>query len=108
MRAGKLRELVELQQRTAATGSMGGKTTSWARVTDVWAQFEPVTGGDGIAQGAQRTVTRYKVTIRYRPIDPAEHRLVWNGVAYGILSALPDERRTYVIIDAEAGRGSSG
>lgn len=107
MRGGQLRERCEIQALTVGTDSVGGKTKTWAKLTEVWSRWEPTGGAEGEVQGNERTTEDYTVTIRYRAgITAAGNRLLWLGRVFKINSALPDERRESVVMRASAGDGS--
>lgn len=113
MRSGQMRERVDLQGATRGTDAIGSKTTTWAHVRYLWSRWEPIIIGstDGLTQGARREVERYTVTVRYSassPIRPGDHRLVWNGKPFAILSAPPSEKRDSVTLTVESGTGASG
>lgn len=89
MRAGLLRDIIEIQRATITNGATGQQLTTWATITTAWARVKPVRSEDTEAQ------TTYTVTLRYNPALLGTDRLVWSGQTLNIFGQpVHDERRT--------------
>ena len=104
LRAGDLRQRVDIQEVTETSVPGGGKSKVWNTVATTWAQVLPLTGGEAFAQGIARSTQFYKVVIRYRPGVTPRNRLVWNGIPLNIRTvADPDGTREALEMKAESG-----
>lgn len=85
MRAGKLKHLVQLQQRsTTRDPNIGSEIVGWADVATVWAGFEPIRGREYYTAKQEHAETVARFTIRYRSDVVAEMRIVFQGKYYDI------------------------
>ena len=100
MSAGQLRHLVELQTRVDVVDEIGQPSTSWLTTASVWADIRYQTGLSVIKSGADVSVVRVSVRMRYRAIN-AGQRIVHEGVVFNIEAVQPDVRRAYVDCVAE-------
>lgn len=106
LRAGKLREKIDIQAVIQLADGAGGTTKTWASFAlAVPAHFEPVTGGETFALGVARSTQFYKVTIRWRGDVTPRNRIWWQGRALNIRTAAdPDDgRREKLVMMAESG-----
>jgi SPP1 family predicted phage head-tail adaptor len=106
MNAGSLTEKVTIQQEVRAANGQGGFTTSWSDVETaprVSANIVGMSGDEAISAGVERSVTRWRVTIRRRPEVSPRHRLLWNGLVLNIVSAmpLPNDPRAFTLMVCE-------
>lgn len=79
--ASRMKHLVTLQQPTLTADGAGGFTTSWSDVATLWAEIAEVAGapyfGKEYSEGrAVRSLTRYRITLRYRTGITSEMRMV--------------------------------
>jgi SPP1 family predicted phage head-tail adaptor len=79
--ASRMKHLVVLQKPLQTADGAGGFTTAWEDVATLWAEIAAVAGapyfGKEYAEGrAVRSLTRYKVTMRYRAGVATDMRLV--------------------------------
>lgn len=96
MRAGELRQRVQIQRKTTGQGSLGQPSTSWQVLTDVWADIRHLSGMEGIKAGAITSTVQASCRLRWRDdVTPAD-RIAINGTAYNIEAVLPDTRRQFV------------
>lgn len=93
MQAGRLRHYVTLERLELVPDGGGGYSEQWVPVAAEWASIEGISGREFIAAQAVQAETTYRVTMRYRAIDPA-WRLVSDGLTYGIEAVLPNNDRT--------------
>lgn len=88
MRAGKLRQRVELQDRTVTQGSYGEAQVTYSTLDTVWAAVEPLQGREFIeGQQLQAEVTT-RIRIRYRDGIAPEMRVVHGTHTYDIVSVI--------------------
>jgi SPP1 family predicted phage head-tail adaptor len=95
MSAGQLRHLVELQSKVATQDELGQPSTSWLTTASVWADIRYQNGLSSIKSGADVSVVKVSIRMRYRSVN-AGQRITHDGVAFNIESVLPDARRAYV------------
>jgi SPP1 family predicted phage head-tail adaptor len=95
MSAGQLRHLVALQSQVATFDDIGQPSTSWLTVASVWADIRYQTGLSAIKSGADVSVVRASIRMRYRAVN-AGQRVLFEGVAFNIEAVQPDVRRAYV------------
>ena len=98
--AGQLRHRVELQTQVATQDALGQPSTSWLTTATVWADIRYQTGLSAIKSGADISVVRASIRMRYRPIN-AGQRVTHDGTVFNIEAVQPDVRRAYVDCVAE-------
>lgn len=92
--AGRLDQRVEVQQCVKTRQDDGSYATTWTKRADAWAQIEPLGGREDVTADAVRSVTDYRVTIRYIADLALTDRITWNGRELYITSAvMPDGKR---------------
>ncbi|WP_310474099.1 phage head closure protein [Sandarakinorhabdus sp.] len=103
--AGRLRNRVVIEAPAHTPDGAAGRRTAWRRVASVAAEVLPLAGNDALEDLVVRTAQAYRVTIRWRAGIDTRHRLVWNGLALKINSAVdPDQRRERLQMACEAGQ----
>lgn len=107
------RERVTIQHEARAPNGQGGFTTTWTDALvapKVAAEIVGLSGDEAIAAGVERSVTRWRVTIRRRDDVSPRNRLLWNGLALNIVSAmpLPKDPRFYTLLICESGLSADG
>lgn len=109
MRLGNLRERVELQAEVRVANGQGGFDRSWAKVAggDLRAAIEGQSGQEAMTAGVERSVTRWRVTIRAAKATP-KNRLIWKStdgdIVMDIVSAMPDTKnRGFQLLLCESG-----
>lgn len=100
MSAGQLRHYCELQSQVATQDEIGQPSTSWLTTASVWADIRYQTGVSAIKSGADVSVVKVSIRMRYRAIN-AGQRVLHNGVVFNIEAVMPDARRAYVDCVAE-------
>lgn len=105
MRAGQLRERVEIQRRTATRNSFNEPIEIWVAAGTVWAEVnfemgreEPI-AQQVVAGHAARFIMRTNILSRSLA---ATDRLIWNGQAWDIFSVIPSARRDSIEARASA------
>lgn len=89
--AGRLRELVSVEEETRLPNGQGGYTTAWSEVAAPRAEIIGLTGDESINAAVERSVQRWRVTMRARLLT-TKHRLIWNDIQLDIKSVVPDPR----------------
>ena len=94
MNAGKLRNLIRIEQKSfaAPSGSSGEMTGSWTLLQNQYAAIHPLSGKElAFAQSVTQTAT-YKITTRYVAalvgVEPVNFRVVWNGRLFAVNAIL--------------------
>ncbi|HUU35193.1 MAG TPA: phage head closure protein [Vicinamibacterales bacterium] len=88
MRAGRLRQRVEIQQRIETRDEMGGVSEAWETVAMRWASIEPLQGRE--LMEAQQIASRVTMQVRmryYEGLSP-KHRLIWRAGDGGVRKTL--------------------
>lgn len=101
MSAGQLRHRVELQSQVATVDDIGQPSTSWLTTATVWADVRYQTGLETIKSGADVSVVRASIRMRYRPVNAAQ-RVVYGSTVFNVLAVQPDVRKAYVDLVCEA------
>ena len=90
MQGGTLKHRIQFQQRPAGRDA-AGQPLAWANVGNpVWADVEPQSGGQTIKGGAETSIVRTLITIRYRADVSAALRIVHGADIYKVLSVHQD------------------
>jgi SPP1 family predicted phage head-tail adaptor len=105
MRAGELRNRIQLQAEVVSRAADGEERRSWATVARVWAAVEPATGSERWTQGLdQRLVERMaRIRIRYRAGITEKMQIVFGMRTFDIQSVAEtrSERRELVLTCVE-------
>jgi SPP1 family predicted phage head-tail adaptor len=107
--AGKLRERVTFQKRSAqADDGYGNTLTAFADVMTVWAGVAPLRGGEEIMAARLQGTQPVVITVRYSSQTVAvtpEWRAVdaRTGTVYNIRTAVADARKAQIDMICEAG-----
>jgi SPP1 family predicted phage head-tail adaptor len=104
MRAGRLRNRVQIQTATETRDAHGGTVLAWATATTHWGDVQPLTGREFFqAQQVSSDVT-HKITLRYyRSVLNPTQRLIHDGRVFNIRSVqeIDERRRTFTVMCAE-------
>ena len=106
VRAGQLSRQIELQ-RPGATLDADGQPSGWKTVTKVWADIRFVSGIESVRGGADVSLRKASVRIRYRAgIDASMRAIGPDGTPYRIVGVLPDlAAREYMDLVCEVVNG---
>ena len=103
-----MRGLVTLQERVLTENPYGEAVESWQDVTDMCCSMEPLKGqeffkGSDLPQKVAEIDSRIRIRYR-RGLDPANHRIVYDGVVYDLVAVIPDRnrRQTQLMVKATA------
>ncbi len=101
MNLGKLDRLITLRQPAPAPANPyggEGQQSTFTDVAQVYAQVDPVAGGEGFV-GEQLTATaRQKITIRYRADVQPDWQVLFEGRTYSITDVQQFGRRVGLIL----------
>lgn len=94
MRAGRLRQRVELQNYTwTQNQNTGAISYTWVTVATLWASIEPLQGREFIAAQAIQSETTVRIRIRYRAGMKSFMRIVHDRMIYDITSIIDPQYR---------------
>lgn len=100
MKAASLRSLCVLQTLTAGQDAIGQPVTAWVDTASVWADVRYVNGLSAIKAGADVSLSRVSIRLRYRAVN-AGQRILYGTTVFNILAVLPDARRVFVDLVCE-------
>ena len=98
MEAGKLRNQIAIQAKTATTDSYGGPVESWSTFATVWASIEPLQGRELVNAQSVFAETTVKITMRYLSGVTTAHRITHGGKIYNIQSVLNTEMQNRELV----------
>ena len=84
MRAGKLRDLIEIHSYTSALDDFGQATKTYTLLKKAWAEAIPVSGTELETGGKYEGRTTYQFSIRHTAID-IKNRIVFNNQNFEII-----------------------
>lgn len=92
MRAGRLRNLIKIQQKVTTGGSLGHSSTSWQDVTaqPIPASINYRSGSEAIRAGQEASLASVSIRIRWRDGISAGMRVEHKGAHFDIQAVLPD------------------
>lgn len=98
MRAGRLRQRVELQMTSQTRNTWGDVVEAWATYDTVWAGIRPVSGTERrAAQQAQAEVT-HEIRIRYHKGVSPIHRVLYKTRVFAINSIINQDERNKELV----------
>jgi SPP1 family predicted phage head-tail adaptor len=89
--AGKLNCRVIIKQPAAVQDAAGQPIPTWTTLATVWANIRSLNGLETIKGGAEASVAKASIRIRYRTDVTAAMRVVHGSTTYEIKAVLPDE-----------------
>jgi SPP1 family predicted phage head-tail adaptor len=106
-RIGSLRHRIKFQTLSRATDGQGGFTETWTDLATVWAYVKPVSAREKMISNQIQYQRSHEVIIRHRTGITQEMRFLYDGRTFQIKGVRrPDERKFYLIIDAEENQGT--
>lgn len=94
---GALRERVKLQSPLRVADEIGGAAIAWVDEGDVWAEVEPRSAFEQVANDASFSAADINVVIRRRHDVRHPWRLVWSGRILRVLGRA-DHGRAHIIL----------
>lgn len=101
MNASQLRHRVTLQSPVTTQDALGQPSTNWLDTATVWADVRHTNGLDAIKSGADVSVSKVSIRLRYRATSPAM-RVLHGTAVYQVQAVLPDGKKSYVDLVCEA------
>ena len=104
MQAGRLRERVTLERKTAGAVDSWGQPIpdAWTPLGTVWAAVEPLAGREYIAAQAAQSEVTARIRIRWRGDVDSQIRVVHRGKTYDVQSVIdPRSERKELILMAK-------
>jgi SPP1 family predicted phage head-tail adaptor len=101
MGPGDLNRRLTLQEPAEAPDGAGGVARSYATVTTLWANVEPVSARNSIVADADGATVTHRITIRRRAGITTRHRFAEGDTIYRIVSLRDDATRRFLVIGAE-------
>ena len=102
MQAGQLRDRITIQRKTAGTDAWGAPLPeAWEDYTTVRANVRHLSGTESIKAGADVSVVRASIRIRWRTDITAGMRVVFGAAVYDVEAPVPGPRREYVDLQAK-------
>ena len=90
MRAGPLNTRVTVQQQSTSQDALGQPVQTWTTFATLWADVKHSSGIETIKAGAEATIVRASIRIRYRADISSAMRVVVGTTVHNILAVLPD------------------
>jgi SPP1 family predicted phage head-tail adaptor len=100
MKPGELRHRVTLQSQVTTQDALGQPSTSWMDTATVWGDVRFQGGLEAIKSGADTSVVRASIRLRYRAVN-AGQRVSFDGKLFNIMAVMNDPRKTYVDLVCE-------
>jgi SPP1 family predicted phage head-tail adaptor len=90
LKAGTLNRKVTIQEPAAVQDAAGQPIPTWTTLATVWANIRSLNGLETIKGGAESSVAKASIRIRYRTDVTAAMRVVHGSTTYEIKAVLPD------------------
>jgi SPP1 family predicted phage head-tail adaptor len=100
-RIGDLNRRLVLEAPAETPDGAGGVTRSFAAVTTLWAQVEPVSARNLVVADMPGATITHRIVIRRRADITTRHRFIEGDATYRIVSVRDDAARRFLVIGAE-------
>lgn len=101
MNPGKLSDLIVFESVTTVTDSFGSEVETWAQAFQAYAEYQPIGSREFPVLQKRQSETTARFVIWYRDdIDPALHRILFEGKHWNISEPLHDRERITTTIEA--------
>jgi SPP1 family predicted phage head-tail adaptor len=90
MRAGPLRTRVVIQQQSTVQDALGQHSIDWTTYATLWADVKHSSGIETMKAGAEASIVRASIRIRYRNDITSAMRVTHDTTTYNIIAVLPD------------------
>lgn len=101
MDAGKLDRLVTIKSRDTGQDAMGQPLTTWSLVATAWANIKYLSGLSALKAGADVSLTKTSIRIRYLAGINHGMRIESLGEVFDIQAILPVGRNEYLDLVCE-------
>lgn len=108
MSAAQFRSRITLQQLSGGQDAVGQPVQTWVDVATVWADVRHLVGLEAIKAGADVSVVRASIRIRYKTGLTAGMRVVQGATVYDVQAVMQDvsgKRYTDLVCATGANRG---
>ena len=102
MHAGALDQRVTIQRLISGVDSIGQPLTMWQTHTETWASVRVVSSLATLKAGADTSVTKASIRVRYRTDITPAMRVVHRGTTYQIDASLPDANMVHLDLTVRA------
>jgi SPP1 family predicted phage head-tail adaptor len=99
--AGALNRRVEFQTQVTTQDSIGQPSTSWTTNFSAWASIKYQSGSSAIKSGADASINKCSIRLRYRTGIDARMRVLHGTTAYNITAILPAQDRAFIDLVCE-------
>ena len=97
MKTGQLRDRITIQRPTGAQDSWGSPDPAgWEDLAKLWSNFRFQSGSESIRAGADVSIVRASVRIRWRTDIDAGMRVLFGAQVFDIEAVLPSSDRVHV------------
>lgn len=97
MKISQLRHRITIQRPTGAQDACGTpEAAGWEDVANVWANVRHQSGAESIKAGADVSIVRASIRLRWREGLNAGMRVLYAGGVYDIEAVLPGGGRQYI------------
>ena len=94
--AGQLRDRIKIQKRGGTDEWGNPNPDGWTDHVSVWANVRHQSGSESIRSGADTSIVRASIRIRWRSDVTAAMRVIHMGAVYEIEAVLPSQKRDFV------------
>jgi SPP1 family predicted phage head-tail adaptor len=103
VRAGRLRERIQIQAAGDVSNGRGGYVRTWTTIAEPFAEALSQNGREAVIASSLQGFSVVRFTIRFRDGISNVHRIIWRGREFNISSAEPDHSRQWLTILANSG-----
>lgn len=102
-----MRHRITFQTLSNVADGQGGVTTSWSDLATVWAYVKPISSRERLYTKQIQYQRSHEVIIRHRTDIDQTMRFTFDSRTFQIKGVRrPDERKAFLIIDAEENQGT--
>lgn len=102
MQAGRLSQRITIERLDAGVDAIGQPVTTWVAHAHAWASVRILSGLAALKSGADTTITRASIRVRYRTDITPAMRVTHRGTVYQIDAILPDPLLVYLDLTVRA------
>lgn len=101
--ARELDQRVTFRKEVQTDDGMGGHSTTWEDVAEVWAKVRPMSGNEREHSDRQNAQANYLIVIRSRDDIDESCIAVWKGTQFNIRFAKLQPRSRFLALECERG-----
>jgi SPP1 family predicted phage head-tail adaptor len=102
MNFGKLDRRIEIEKRVLSQDAAGGRVETWTADGKAWAEIITARGDEKIIANAERDQNTRQFRIRFRALDPATNRIIYQGRTWNITGITEEGRRSALVVTTTA------